>query len=417
MKKALSLNDYAALIGLDWADTKHDVCLYDCQSRNVEYSQFLHRPDTINEWALALRARFHNHPILIALELKNGPLVNALSQFDFIVLVPISPQSLAKYREAFVPSGAKDDPTDAGMILDYLRRHHEKLSRLCADRADTRTLQRLVEHRRLLISDRVRVTNSLRATLKLFYPQVLDWFESIDTLLFCDFITRWPTFHDTRKTRPDTFKRFFQQHNCRSTAKIEQRIHAIQSAVSLTDDKGVIEPNTLFVSHQVRLLRELIDGIKHYDRQIAQQFRAHSDAALFASFPGAGPVYAPRLLAAMGSNRDRFQSADEVCKVVGVAPVLKRSGKKTWVYWRYACSRFLRQTFVEWAHQSLKQSYWAKAYYDAQRSKGKSHQTTLRSLAFKWIRIVFYCWKNKVLYNEATYLLSLKRKGSPLVCN
>jgi hypothetical protein len=33
------------------------------------------------------------------------------------VLFPVNPAMLAKYREAFVPSRAKDDPTDAEIAL------------------------------------------------------------------------------------------------------------------------------------------------------------------------------------------------------------------------------------------------------------------------------------------------------------
>ena len=98
-----------------------------------------------------------------------------------------------------------------------------------------------------------------------------------------------------------------------------------------------------------------------------------------------------------------------------VAPVITRSGQSRWIHWRYCCPKFIRQTFVEWANQSIHYSYWASLYYEQQKEKGKSHQTALRSLAFKWARIVFRCWKNHEPYNEARYLLALKKKGSSLV--
>jgi len=99
----------------------------------------------------------------------------------------------------------------------------------------------------------------------------------------------------------------------------------------------------------------------------------------------------------------------------GVAPVIEQSGKQSWTHWRYSCPKFLRQSFVEWAGQSVRYSYWARAYYEQQISKGKPHNAAIRSLAFKWIRIVFRCWKNNTAYDEATYLNALKKRGSPLL--
>lgn len=415
MEKPLNLDQFAALIGIDWADKKHDICLFDRTSQTIEYAVITHNPKAIDEWVQALRERFQSQPIAISLELKSGPLVYALLKYPFITLVPIAPRGLAKYREAFTQSGAKDDPTDAFLCMEFLSRHPDKLSAITPDTKETRHLQQLVEHRRTLIADRVRVTNRITASLKLYYPHVLEWFEDKSTLVFCDFVERWPDLKSAKKARKKTLESFFYEHNSRYSEVIKQRIEAIKSATPLTLDEGVILPNQQYIQLQIRLLRELIIGIKHYDSMIASEFKKHQDYELFNSFPGAGPTFAPRLLAAMGSNRSRFQSSDELARQIGVAPVLERSGNKTWVHWRYACPKFIRQTFVEWAGYSLRSSYWAKQFYDAQRAKGKHHNAILRALAFKWARIVFRCWQNREPYDEAKYLLSLKAKGSPLL--
>lgn len=415
MEKPINLDQFAALIGIDWADKKHDICLLDNASQEVEYAVITHNPKTIDEWVQALRIRFDSQPIAISLELKSGPLVYALLKYPFITLVPIAPRALAKYREAFTQSGAKDDPTDAFLCMDFLSRHPDKLKAIEPDTKHTRHLQQLVEHRRALVADRVRITNRITASLKLYYPQVLDWFEDKSTLVFCDFVERWPDLKSAKKARKKTLEAFFYEHNSRYSEIIEKRIQAIKSATPLTQDEGVILPNQQYIQLQIRLLRELIIGIKHYDNTIASEFKKHQDYELFNSFPGAGPTFAPRLLAAMGSNRSRFKSSDELTRQIGVAPVLERSGNKTWVHWRYACPKFVRQTFVEWAGYSLRSSYWAKQFYDAQRAKGKHHNAILRALAFKWARIVFRCWQNREPYDEAKYLLSLKAKGSPLL--
>ncbi len=141
----------------------------------------------------------------------------------------------------------------------------------------------------------------------------------------------------------------------------------------------------------------------------------HPDASLFRALPGAGAAMAPRLLAAMGSDRERLADAQEVQQLSGIAPVTRQSGKTRVVQQRWTCSRFLRQTFHEFAAHSIKQSRWAKAYYDMMRARGNKHQAAVRALAFKWIRIIFRCWKNRTLYNEKTYTASLIKRQSPVL--
>ena len=96
-------------------------------------------------------------------------------------------------------------------------------------------------------------------------------------------------------------------------------------------------------------------------------------------------------------------------------PVTKRSGKKTWVHWRWQCPTFVRQTFVDWASQTINKSAWAGAYYRQQRAKGCTYQVAVRALAFKWIRILHRCWQDRTPYDESKYLEALRRKDSPLL--
>ena len=100
------------------------------------------------------------------LELAKGPIVYALQKYDFLVLFPINPLTLAKYREAFRPSRAKDDPSDAELALDLLVRHPERFAPLQPQSVGMRTLISLTERRRELINDKTRVTNRLTNTLK-----------------------------------------------------------------------------------------------------------------------------------------------------------------------------------------------------------------------------------------------------------
>jgi transposase len=413
----LPTDEFAAFVGIDWADAKHDVCLQAAGSQKREFSVLEHQPDTIDAWVSTLRTRFKGQPIAICLELNKGPIVSALGKYDFLVLFPVNPLTLARYREAFTPSHAKDDPSDAELQLELLRTHRDKLKPLNPQSPAIRALEPLVEHRRRLVDDKVRLTNRLTSALKNYVPHVLQWFDDKDTTIFCDVLTQWPTLKAVQLARRSTLERFFRAHHVRYADVIDQRIQAIKSATPLTTDAGVIAPTALVVQALVSQLRVTLQAIDDFDQAIAQRAQSHPDFPLFNSLPGAGAVLAPRLLAAFGEQRDRYTSADELQQYAGIAPVTERSGNKSWVHWRLQCPTFLRQTFVEWAAESIRHSFWAHAYYQQQRNKGSSHQAAVRALAFKWIRILFRCWQNRTPYDESVYLNALERRGSPLIHN
>jgi transposase len=415
--KRESQEEFAAFVGLDWADAKHDICL---QATGTERREFLileHRPEAIDAWVQTLRTRFNGQPVAVCLELNKGPIVSALRQYEFLVLFPVNPLTLAKYREAFTPSRAKDDPTDAALQVELLLKHRDKLTPLTPQSPTMRALAQLVEHRRRVVGDKVRLTNRLTSALKNYFPHVLQWFPDKETVIFCDFLSRWPTLKAAQLARRSTLEGFFRAHHVRAADVIDSRIQAIKSAMALTTDDGVITPNVLLVQALIAQLRVTLQAIADFDTAIAQRAQAHPDFPLFDALPGAGAVFAPRLLVAFGEQRERFTSAEELQKYAGMAPVTERSGKKSWVHWRLQCPTFLRQTFVEWAAASTRHAFWAQVYYQQQREQGKAHQAAVRALAFKWIRILYRCWQDRTPYEESVYLQALKRRSAPLLHN
>jgi hypothetical protein len=204
----LVTGEFAAYMGLDWADAKHDICLQAAGSDQREVKVLEHKPEAIEAWATALLQRFGGGPIAIALELNKGPIVEALRKYDGLVLFHINPMMLARYREAFTPSRAKDDPTDAELQLDLLLRHRDKLKPLVPQSPEMRAVAQLVEHRRRLVGDRIRMTNRLTSTLKMYFPQVLEWCPNKETRLFCDFLSQWPTLKAAQLARRRTLERF-----------------------------------------------------------------------------------------------------------------------------------------------------------------------------------------------------------------
>lgn len=136
----------------------------------------------------------------------------------------------------------------------------------------------------------------------------------------------------------------------------------IREATALTTDRAVINSSVLMIKTWAMQMKTLITAVGEFDRQIARLFHHHQDFLVFDSLPGAGAVYASRLCAAFGTDRRRWGTAGELLCLSGVAPVIERSGKSEWTKRRYFCPKFLRQSFVEYAGESVRHSFWARAY-------------------------------------------------------
>ena len=99
----------------------------------------------------AYLARYPGQRVAVALEQKRGALLYTLMKYEQVVLYPIHGATASKFRAALYPSGSKDDPKDAELLLDLLTQHRDHIRRLDPDTQETRKLQLLVEKRRKLV--------------------------------------------------------------------------------------------------------------------------------------------------------------------------------------------------------------------------------------------------------------------------
>jgi transposase len=408
--------EYTLFVGIDWADVEHEVCCWDSLTQKRVHQQVKQDPNILHAWLGKLQQQYPGQKIAVALEQKQGALIHGLREYECIDIYPVNPATSAQYRNAFHTSGAKDDPGDADLILDILTLHRGKLRRLQPEDNLTRQLQILTRKRRDAVNLRTRFNNQLKDLLKQYYPLFLRICgEDLFAPMACRLLLKYPCFDDLKAADPQELRQQYRQHGCWQEAAITRRLKRIQQARPLTTDPVLIQSAMLEARMHATLLLQLREHISNYDRSIAQLFPTHPDAKIFASFPGAGPVFAPRLLAAFGSDRNRFQSPDEVQNTMGISPVKKASGQSFRVTWRKACPKFLRQSFQEYANESILHSLWAKAYYQMQRDRGNHHHAAVRALAFKWIRIMFRCWKTHSPYNEMSYLKSLQKRHAPVL--
>ncbi len=402
-------------VGLDWADQEHAYALRMSGSSEIERGNVKQTPESLQSWLNELRERSGGGWVAIALEQSRGALVYALMDYDFVLIYPINPKSLSKYREAFYPSGSKDDPRDADLALDYLLKHRERIRLWQPESPEVRCLRLLSEQRRKLVDLRVDLTNQWTASLKSYFPQALKWAGPLQGKTACDFLNRWPSLQVLQRAKPATIRRFFKSHRARGSKKLQQKLDQIKQALALTNDAAIVTAASLLTQSLAGQILQLNESIQRYDAKIEELFNHHPDHFIFNSLPGAGKVLGPRLLAVFGDDRDRFESAGEVQTVSGIAPLQRNSGKTRIVLYRWACPKFVRQSVHEFAALSRHWCPWAQAFYQMQVSQGKDHHVAVRSLAFKWLRIIYRCWKNQVPYDEAIYMASLKANNAPLL--
>jgi len=372
---ALAAN-YVAFVGLDWGDEKHALSLCPAHSSVVERATLEQTPEALANWANALRTRFPSGQIAVALEQARGALLAGLSQYEHIVLFPVNPKSLARFREALYPSRSKDDPVDGDLLLEMLLKHRAHLRPWQPDTVQTRQLGLLNEQRRNFVDLRTCLTNQLLSHLKAIFPQALELAgEDLGSRMATDFLKKWPTLQAVQKAKPSQLRTFYYGHNSRSEELIDARLERVSKAVALTKDPALLKAHSLAIEALASQLATLRPWIEQYDRQIAELFCAHPDAFIFESLPGAGPVLAPRLLASLGTDRSRFPGSVELSCYTGIAPVTEQSGKtQYWVHIRWSCPKFIRQSWHEFAYCSIKYSAWAAALYEQYRKKMDHHE-------------------------------------------
>ena len=324
--------NYAALVTLDWGDKEH-AFVTEVGENSMETGKMPATAEALHGWLEQLHQRTNGGLVALALEGGKSSVMHALLVHPWLVIYPVHPSTSERFRTAFTPSGAKDDVPDAMVLLNILKQHRHKLRPLRIDTAETRKLAALVAARRHAVDQRTRLTSELCSALKSYYPQALELCgRDMASALALDFLSQWPELRRLKAARPSTLQAFYTAHNSRRPEVITERLALIAAARSLTEDRAVIDPAVLQIKLLVDLLRPLQKNIALIEETIATAFDAHPEAALYRDLPGAGPATAPRLLAAFGTDRDRYPEASSIQKYGGIAPVKQKSGRQIWMY-------------------------------------------------------------------------------------
>ena len=404
------VEEYSAYVGMDWSCDKHDF--------NVSIpGQDLNLNGIVPHGGSEVRSLFSDiqrqagGQIAVCLEQSRGPLFNVLAEIPGVSIYPTNPVTLARLRKAFTPSGAKDDVRDAELARELVEHHRSHLRKKEAEDEGTQRLDLLSRNRRDLVDERTRVSLKLRDVLKQYFPQVLSLFEDLHAPVCLAFLENYSELVSVQCSTDEELFKFFRSQRCWRRSTNEKRIKILRESEPLLKSRAIVEVCSLHSKALCTQLRALNQSIVAFDKEIEAQVSVHEDYAIFASLPETAAVTVARLISAFGTNRTRFQSAEDVVNCFGISPIKIQSGRTEIICARVAKSKFLHQSIVEWAARTVTSCSWAKAFYRKQRAKGKNvtHRIAVRALAFKWCRILFHCWKNRTAYDEAVHLKNLRR--------
>jgi hypothetical protein len=246
-----------AWMGVDWADEGHHVWEYNVGTGGKENYTVQHSAESLQEWLNQVRSRYARKRVAVVVEQARGGLIYALMNTDCIVIYPVNPQSLAKYRKALYPSGAKSDPADAELLGEMVRQNPERFRAWVPGELQTRTLQLLTEGRRKLVEDMTALTNQLTSVLKTYYPQALEWAGHLGSEQACAFLEKWPTLMELQKSRPFRVREFYQKYGRPNREALNERVEQIRNAQPLTLDGAVLRASVMMVQALVAQIRPL----------------------------------------------------------------------------------------------------------------------------------------------------------------
>jgi hypothetical protein len=258
---------YAAFVGVDWADQQHEVC--ELSPMGQQTATIPQRVEAIGQWIQQLRQQYGEGPIAIALEQRRGALIYALMQYENLVLFPINPKQLARYREARSPSGAKDDPGDAALLAEFVRNYHQQLRAMRPEEPRTRELARLCEMRRRLVNQRTKCVQQLADALKQYFPLALELVGPLKGQRALALLARWPSHQELRRAHPDSLRRFWRQYY-RREERVEALVERARQCPPLTRDPALIKPYAMLTQVLVRQMKVLQVALEQFEQRIAE---------------------------------------------------------------------------------------------------------------------------------------------------
>lgn len=389
-------------LGIDWAEDHHDLCLLDeagarlAAARVPEGVEGLRRLHEL----VALHADSADL-VVVGIETDRGLLVQGLVASGYTVYA-INPYAVSRYRDRHTTSGGKSDRGDAKILADLVRTDRHNHRQIAGDSDLAEAVKVLARAHQNLLWARQRHINQLRSALREFYPAMLEAFgtdlASRDGLVVLGLA---PTPQEgSRLTRARIRTALVRAGRQRNLDATSIAIHTALASQQLLPPARLSAAYGLTVRASVALLRQFNIEIDELEAELVASFEGHPDAEILCSLPGLGSVLGARVLAEFGDDPTRYKDARSRRCYAGTAPITRASGTRTVVLARTARNRRMAQACYLWAFSALRPSPGARALYDRQRAKGKTHHQALRTLANRLVGVLHGCLISGQRYDE-----------------
>ena len=389
--------------GIDWADQKHDGLALDEAGQKLGSIRVAHTPeglDKLDAWLSSMLGGQDKEQMACIIETTHGLLISFLLERGWPVY-PVNPRTVDRKRSA---SGSKTDAIDAYLLAKTGRADFADLRRLTPDSEKIAELKGLTRDQDSLIQRQTRLVNQLTACLKAYYPVALDLFAKLQQRSALMFLQTYPTLEAAQTASVEQIGQVLKSAGHTTASKVAPKLFAQLHQPSLRADAVTTRTKSRLAVALIVQLLPLIEQIAAYDKEIEQLFLSHEANEVFSSLPRAGQRLAPRLLAEIGDDPTRYETAASLQALGGTSPVLFESGNYSKAHRRGGCIKPLRNALHQFAWQSTLQEEWALAYYERKRARcGKSHSVAVRALSNIWARIIFAMLQSHKPYDRTTF--------------
>ena len=384
-------------VGIDWGSRNHAVCAVDDRGIVLEQFTIVHDWRGLDELVARLRALGGPDEVKVCIETPRHVVVSYLLEAGFTV-IPAHPNFVKAARSRYSTTGAKSDPQDAFILADFLRTDLHRLRILEPDSEMTQALRELVCARRNAVDQRHRSIQRLRSCLSQHFPGAIELFSKLHSPIPLAFLERYPTYETAKRIGQKRMTSFLKKQGYPGSKKPEQLIEALKAAPAGTT--GVLSAaSRVTVNGVIAELRVFNANIKTIGDAMKNLLDEHEDSRIFENLPMTDTTLKADFILLFGDQRNRFNNAESLAALCGVAPVTFASGRSRRVGFRVACRKPQRQTMHLFAHLIRRKCAWSSAVYDRARQRGCSHAHALRILSRAWLRVLFHCWKDKVPFD------------------
>ncbi|MFD0408124.1 IS110 family transposase [Kitasatospora sp. NPDC127116] len=404
--------------GIDWAEDHHDVAVVDSEAHLLGKLRISDDAAGFQDLLrlLAEHGDSPDDPIPIAIETSRGLLVACLRASGRRVFA-INPMAVARYRDRHVVSRKKSDHQDAVVLANILRTDAELHRPLPGDSDLVKAIGVLARAQQDAVWDRTRAHNRLRSHLREYYPAVLEAFAGKRERLLSRearaILAIAPTPAEAAKLTRSRLKAAVMRagRQRRIEAETDRLLEVFRQ--SWLHQPALVERamgrQTLALLGQLEAACQACDDLA---RATEELFLQHPDAEIITSFPGLAVLTGARILAEIGDDRTRFDTARDLKAYAGSAPVTRESGKSRRVSHRRIKNSRLAATGRHWAFAALTASPGAHAHYNRRRETGDRYYAALRHLFNRMLDQLHHCLTSRQTFDEA--IAFAPPKPSPL---